>query len=256
MYKYKISFALVVLLFSTFEFFFVFATSSTDYQVDPEITYPSNVQSSSTDYKINCQQVGAITGGVSIDSSGNRITHGITCDSTDVLLDFIFSPQGRYGMPLSNDQTKVTIEVRPVGGGANSFIFSQEVTTNPAGSFTGLVLTGVSPGNYDVTAKGWATLRIKKLNVSLVAGTNSIDFTNAGTNKAKAGDVDLTDRSGVGSAEKGDNEINAADYSVLVGNYNLVGPMYDRYDLDQYGGGASAADYSLLVANYNLVGDL
>ena len=181
--------------------------------------------------------------------------HGMSCPTDLVKLDFIFTPQGRYGPPLTNDQTKVTIEVRPVGGNANSFIFSDEVTTLSNGTYTGLVLNGVASGVYDVTAKGWNTLRIKKTSVTLTSGNNFIDFTNGGLNKAIAGDVDPTDRSGVGSDEKGDNEISAADYSVIVGNYNLTGPSYDRYDLDQFGNSASAADYSLLVFNYGLIGD-
>lgn len=253
--KFTLFFIIFAFFSSHFINFFIFnklfAQSSDLDNVDIYLL-PS---AASTDYKIDCQQVGSLVGGESVDTSGNKIQHGFLCEQQDTILDFLFEPQGRYGPPNTNDQTKVTIEVRPVGGGVNSFIFSQEVTTNSNGTYSGLVLTGVSPGTYDITAKGWATLRIKKSNVTLSASTNFIDFTNSGSNKAKAGDIDLTDRSGVGSSEKGDNEINAGDYSVLVGNYNLTGPSYDRYDLDQFDGGASAADYSILVFNYNLIGD-
>jgi len=243
-------------IFFLLSYSMVSSTSSTDYTVDPEnATNSFNQQSTSTDYIVSCQQVGDLAIGQSTDTSGNIIIHGMPCATDLVKLDFIFTPQGRYGPPLTNDQTKVTIEVRPVGGNANSFLFSDEVTTLPNGSYTGLILNGVASGIYDVTAKGWNTLRIKKTSVTLTSGNNFIDFTNGGLNKAIAGDVDPTDRSGVGSDEKGDNEINASDYSTIVGNYDLTGPSYDRYDLDQFGNGASAADYSLLVFNYGLTGD-
>jgi len=263
LFRYKESqLSLVIYLLAIFAVLFsspsiVLATSSTDFSVDPENEINSFGQNSnSSDFQVGCQQVGDLAIGESTDSGGTIIQHGFPCiPETDTILDFIFSPQGRYGTVLTNDQSRVTIEVRPTGGNENSFIFSQEVTTLADGSYTGLVLTGVSPGNYDITAKGWATLRIKKTNVTILSTLNNIDFTDTGTNRAVAGDIDVTNRSSVGSAEQGDNEISAGDYPVLVGNYNLTGPSYDRIDLDQFDNSASAADYSILVSNYNLAGD-
>jgi len=232
------------------------ATSSVDYTVESEsITTAGPEKSTSTNVIIDCQQVGEIAIGNSIDSNGNLIEHGLPCFIIqDVILNFTFLPQGRFGIAQTNDQSRVTIEVRQVGAFAASFIFSEEVTTLSDGTYTGLALIGVPAGIYDVTAKGWATLRTKKTSINLNSGLNNIDFSDAGLTQVPSGDVDITDRSGAGSSEKGDNEISAGDYSVLVANYNASGPLYDRIDLDQYDLGASAADYSILVGNYNLSG--
>ncbi len=212
-------------------------------------------RSSSPGYNISCQTVGEAAAGSS-NSTGYEVLSGTGCldEAVDVFLDFSYLPQGRYGSAGTNDQTRVTIEVRPLAGVPASFIFSDEVTTSASGSYSGLALLGVLPGNYDITAKGWANLRLKLSNVNLNQGVNSVDFSQAGTLIAPGGDVDLTDRTGAGSSEQGDNEISAADYSVIVGNYSLTGPAYDRLDLKQFGGGPSAADYSILVGNYGVIG--
>lgn len=254
--KVAVFFLIILVLLVSMPSFKILASSSTDYKIDSQIeTNSSGADSNSANFSLKCQQLGDLAVGESTDNNGVKIQHGLQCDDTaTATLDLIFSPQGRYGAVLSNDQTKVTIEIRPVGGNAGSFIFSQTVTTLADGSYSGLSLNAVPPGTYDITAKGWASLRVKKTIISIISGLNSIDFTDAGSNRAKVGDVDISNRFGVGSAEEGDNEISAADYSVLVGNYNLSGPAYDKINLDQYDSSASAADYSILVSNYNLTG--
>lgn len=178
----------------------------------------------------------------------------IFAQEQDSEFSFTFAPQGRVGPSQTNDDADVTIEVRPVGGAPNSFLYSEEVTTNTAGQVSNMLLVGVIPGiSYDVTAKGDATLRKKEENYFMNATGNVIDFTNAGSDKATAGDIDPTDRSSVSSFEVGDNEINAADYSTLVTNYNIND---QRFDLDRSNKfEVSAADYSILVSNYNELGE-
>ncbi|TSC91947.1 MAG: hypothetical protein CEN90_62 [Parcubacteria group bacterium Licking1014_17] len=176
----------------------------------------------------------------------------ITVGQTGIVyLNFTFSPQGRWTGGGNNDASNVVVEVRPVDGNKDSIIFSEEVTTDNSGQYSSLLLDNVSPGTYDVSAKGWATLRKKEVTVILAEGNNTIDFTDTGADKALSGDLDSTTR--VGSAESGDNEISAADYSTLIGNYNTV---QDRYDLDKYTDQLIAGpDYSILVSNYSQEGD-
>ena len=234
----------------------IMASSSSDYELDPQNNENSGgVDSNSNDYFVNCQQIGDTAIGES-DSADYQIQHGFICSRASTTIDFTCLPDNRYLAFGDNYENKVTIEVRPVGGDIFSIIFSQEVTTDVHGNYTGLVLNGVSSGNYDITCKGWNTLRLKESNITLNNGT-VVDFSHSGTKLALAGDLNNSNEGNrVSSAEQGDNDISAADYSDLVANYNNTpGPSEDRRDLDNWGGNATAADYSIVVFNYNSVGE-
>ena len=235
------------------------ASTSSDYELDPQDTQNSSENdSSSNDYSLNCQQVGDTAIGTS-DSNDYHIQHGFICaPKGSTVIDFTCLPANRYLAFGNNYANHVTIEVRPVGGDINSIIFSQEVITDINGNYSSLILSNVSAGTYDITCKGWNTLRLKESNVSLSASsTTYIDFSHGGTKLALAGDLNNSNEGNrSSSAEQGDNDISAADYSDLVANYNNApGPTEDRRDLDKWGGNATAADYSIIVFNYNSVGE-
>ncbi len=230
-------------------------SSSANYSIDKNNTQNSSANSASGNFQINCQQVGDTAVGTSA-SNNFHIIHGVICNRSITTINIKCLPSNRYLVNGNNWSDHVIIEVRPVGGDINSIIFSQEVVTNNDGVYNGLTLSGVSPGVYDVTCKGWNTLRLKESNVTLTNGA-LIDFSHGGTRFALSGDIDNNNEGNrSNSVELGDNEINAADYSILVTRFgNTPGPAEERYDLDAYGGNASAADYSILVFNYNNVGE-
>ncbi len=226
------------------------------YIIDPlNINNPNLNQSATDNYNIFNQQIGDPAAGPG-ETANYSIRHGhlYSEESGAITINFTYIPEGRYGAVNTNDQTKVIIEIRNVGADENNILFSQETTTTVAGIYTGLSLTSITPGSYDISAKGWANLRIKKSNIVLIAGANTIDFTNGGASAAKAGDINTYVRTSVPvqTVEIGDNAIGAADYSALVSNYLTAN---ERYDLDAYGGSAGAADYSRLISNYGLQGD-
>jgi hypothetical protein len=231
------------------------AVSTSSYEITPENAQNSTERDDTTSsYQLLRQQIGDPAAGPGSTSS-YELRHGhLYPEPDEVQLSFTFLPEGRYGLPNTNNQTQVTIEVRAVGAPESSILSSQTVTTDATGSYTSLILTSISPGTYDITAKGWATLRQKKSSISLVAGANTVDFSDGGTASAKAGDINTFGRSSSPAAttEVGDNQIGAADYSTLVGNYQLPSV---RFDLDAYEGTAAAADYSRLVSNYGAVGE-
>ncbi len=246
-----------IFFFATLLLVVVQASSSADYEIDPQDNQNSGgIDSNSGDYMLDCQQIGDTAIGES-NSANYQIQHGFICGARDsVTMDFTCLPANRYLAFGDNYLNHVTIEVRPVGGDIFSVIFSQEVITDIHGQYSGLVLTGVSSGTYDITCKGWNTLRLKESNVTLTNGVN-IDFSHGGTKLALAGDLNNSNEGNRAfSTELGDNDISAADYSDLVANYNNTpGPTEERRDLDKWGDNATAADYSIVVYNYNSVGE-
>lgn len=252
----RLPFFLIISILSLSTLFVLnaYAITTDNYVIDPLDTNNSVTHDSSTDsYNLSNQQVGDVGVGEGGMSSYD-LRHGLLYpEGGEVQINFTYLPEGRYGPVNTNNQTNVVIEVRNVGAGQNSILFSQQVTTNSAGQYSNLVLTGIAPGSYDITAKGWANLRLLKSNFSLSAGNNNIDFSDGSTVSALAGDINNFTRTTLPyqSVEVGDNIVGAADYSTLVSNYQIPN---ERYDFDGYGGGAGAADYSRLVSNYGQVG--
>ena len=219
------------------------------------------LQSTSTNYDMDFQQLGDFNTSNSDNSAGNDtfdlLSGYLYAQGGDVYLSFKFLPSNRYLDAGNNYQSEVTIEVRPVGGDIDSILFSEVVTTDANGEYTSLLLTSVTPGTYDVTAKGWATLRLMESSEVLSGGSNTVDFSQSDTLYGLAGDLDAVNEGGRGgSDELGDNYIGAADFSDVVANYdNTPGPAEDRRDLDQYGSNANAADVSIVISNYAQTGD-
>ena len=235
----------------------VFAeSSSTNYKSNINNTQNSSEYSNSSNYNIDCQQVGDTAIGNS-NSSHYQLIHGVVCSRNfNLTIGIRCLPANRYLGNGNNWSNHVMVEVRPTGGDINSILFSQEVITNNDGIYQGLVLSGINPGIYDITCKGWNTLRLKEASVDLSTGV-FIDFSHGGTIFALVGDVDpYNEGYRNNSQEFGDNEINIADYSILVSRFNNPpSSAEERYDLDKYGGNVSVADYSILVFNYNNKGE-
>lgn len=173
------------------------------------------------------------------DSESVRISVQITqASGSGMTINLRAKPEKRVPS-TDNDSTRLTVEIRSVG--STSPLYSTTVTTSSGGSFSGLVLTSLEPGTYDITAKGYSHLRLKKSGVALSTGV-VIDFTNAGTNPLLSGDV---------NSGSGDNKVNGIDLTQLVGE--LTGSDV-RMDLNR-DGRVNGIDLTNAVSNLNVVGD-
>ena len=165
-----------------------------------------------------------ITGGGCVDCGG------------DVRLSFIALPEKRVPK-VGNDDSHVIIEVRSPGSA--QVLFSQTVDTSIDGQYSNVILSGISPGVYDLIAKGYSHLRRKKSNITLSSGENILDFTDAGLNKLLCGDVNE------------DNKVNAIDVTIIVKSLFV---SEERTDLNQ-DSLVNAIDITNMVVNFNKVGD-
>jgi hypothetical protein len=136
-----------------------------------------------------------------------------------------------------NNGTLVTIEVRSIG--STTPLFSQTVNTGSGGSYSGLTLS-LSPGTYDITAKGYSHLRVKKTSQSLAANT-TIDFTAGGTSPLLSGDVNGT---------SGDNKVNGIDLTQIVSGLTAFNVRYDLNRDTRVNG----IDLTNAVSNLNVTG--
>jgi len=167
----------------------------------------------------------------------------VTINGGGIILDFTAVPEKR--IPLTgNDDSHVTIEVRNIG--STTPLFTQTVTTDTAGTYSGLTLTGLTPGTYDITAKAFSHLRRKKSSISLLGGTVVVDFTDASTNKVLCGDVNTASPS-----TNGDNKVNGIDLTLI--NIGLLGSS-EKLDLNQ-DGKVNGIDLTCAITNLTRVGD-
>lgn len=151
-------------------------------------------------------------------------------------INLIAVPEKR--IPTSgNHGTLLTIEVRSPG--STTPLFSQTVVTSSGGTYSGLTVT-LGAGTYDITAKGYSHLRVKKTSQSLTNNI-TIDFTAAGASPLLSGDV---------NAASGDNKVNGIDLTQVVSglaSYNV------RYDLNR-DTRVNGIDLTNAVSNLNLTG--
>lgn len=128
--------------------------------------------------------------------------------------------------------------------GSHDALYTAIVTTDVNGVYTGLPLSGILPGRYDLYAKPSTYLRRKLGNVNLVAGMNIADFSVGGTDKLWPGDIDVYGQ---------DNQLNMADYSRFVELYleyiSDPPPSSDWADFNR-DGRPSMADYTIFVNSY------
>ena len=228
----------------------VFAISSTNYQIDPlNAGNSGGTEGDSANFNLSEQQVGDVT--VDTSSSANyNIRHGhLYPDDTDVELDFTVIPEKR--VPLAgNDSTRVIIDVYALGGTTPIQSYSYYDTDNN-GQYTGLSLVGITAGTYDIAVKGYAHLRKRLNNVTLNNGTNTVDFTFAGTEKILCGDVYVN-----GLYPDGDNTVNSIDVTYLVSKWavNDAGVSDERADVDE-NHQVNSLDMTKVVNNYAVVGE-
>ena len=173
-----------------------------------------------------------------IGQASTSVTVGVTVSGQAIPVHLVAIPEKRVPS-TGNNGTLLTVEVRETG--TTSPIFSETVLTSSGGTYSGLLLTGLNAGTYDVTAKGYSHLRLKKANVAVSSGV-TIDFTNAGADPLLCGDVNST---------AGDNKVNGIDLTLIVGGLN--GPD-TRLDLNR-DGRVNGIDLTNAVTNLNDVGD-
>ena len=136
----------------------------------------------------------------------------------NIAINLIAIPEKRIRLAgQDNSGTLLTVEVR--NPGETSPLFSQTVNTNSGGTYGNLALT-LGAGTYDLTAKGYSHLRVKKSNVALVDNA-TVDFTNSKASPLLCGDV---------NSAYGDNLVNGIDLTVLV---SCISNYTTRCDLNR-----------------------
>ncbi len=226
------------------------------------ILFPMNfgnsggIQSSSSSYNMDFQQVGDFTTGHSTSSSYDTLHGYLYPDVTDMIIQYIAIPEKR--IPSTGHYASNTrIEIRTVGSSTALAEYENLLTGNTEAKYPigwtgsgGVEVEGLSDGTYDVVVKGYSTLARKKT-VSLVTGINQIDFTDSGNNPLKVGDVYVST-----SYPHGDNMVNSVDMTYLVSQWNETdtGISDNRADVDE-NDKVNSLDMTKVVANYAQVGD-
>ncbi len=169
-------------------------------------------------------------------SSDSTVQFYVDSSGSGFLLNLTAIPEKR--VPSSgNHGTLLTVEVR--NSGETTPLFTKTVNTSSGGTFSGMIVT-VTPGTYDITAKGYSHLRVKKSNQSL-SDNVSIDFTSAGSSPLLSGDVNGTN---------GDNKVNGIDLTLIVGGLASYGVRYDLNRDTRVNG----IDLTNAVSNLNQLG--
>lgn len=151
-----------------------------------------------------------------------------TLTGTIALQDYDVSPAGQL----------ITVEVRPAGG--SSPVQTTQATLNAAGAYSFVLNGSITPGTYDVVAKGSHWLRGRVANVTVTSsGASGVNFSLIN------GDVDE------------DNEVGIGDYAVISGTYNkCLGDVGYAAAADLNGDDCvDIADYAILSSNYGLIGE-
>jgi hypothetical protein len=220
----------------------IFAISSPNFQIPYYDLGPSReVKSSSPNFKIE-SFIGDPARGES-NSATYGTEHGFFYPEEvgEVYLDLKALPEMRIP-PIGNFDTHLTIEVR--NPGETIPLFSQAIDTNNDGFYSNLLLAGISPGVYDLTAKGYSHLRDKEENVNLVAGSNFVDFSNGERDYLLAGDV---------NGINGDNLVNSIDIAIEVIKLDETSNI-EREDLNQ-DSIVNSVDLAITIKNLDLWGD-
>lgn len=173
---------------------------------------------------------------VNASDSAETTVQFVVTGSGGFSINFVAIPEKR--VPTSgNNGTLLTVEVRTPG--ETTPLFSETVVTGSGGTYSGMVVT-LSPGTYDITAKGYSHLRVKKSNQSLSNGL-TIDFTASGVSPLLSGDV---------NGVSGDNKVNGIDLSQIVSGLTSY---HVRYDLNR-DTRVNGIDLTNAVSNLNVTG--
>lgn len=166
-----------------------------------------------------------------------QTTVGLTVASSGFAINVRAKPEKRVPS-TGNDSTLLTVEVRSIG--VTTPLVSTTVNTGSGGTYSGITLL-LTPGNYDVTAKGFSHLR--RLKSSLALSSNvTVDFTDGGTYQLLSGDVNSTN---------GDNKVNGIDLSLIVAGLLGGDPRLDVNRDSRVNG----IDLTNAVTNLNVTGD-
>jgi hypothetical protein len=129
------------------------------------------------------------------------------------------APEGRVGPAGTNWDTLYYLTVKDPGG-VTVFTMPALTSTDVLGrDLYPIDLTGVGNGTYNIFIKGHQSLTLKMSNVTLAAGLNRLNFTQAdnstatGTVRLLAGDISGSTSS---PAVMGDDVINAVDLDILL----------------------------------------
>lgn len=171
-------------------------------------------------------------------------------------------PQGRAGVPETNDDITFYITVRTADDSDDVILFTQSALaqTNADGTYTmSIVLTGIAPGTYDITIKGHQHLTAKLDNVALVGGNNVLNFTQLDNSSPKGSEVLIAgDVNGAGTdpATLGDDVVNSVDLTVLIDNLDEDDPTGNGYRANvNQDTVINANDLSLLIGNLDETGE-
>lgn len=186
----------------------------------------ANGQPGSTDFSINCLNDGnewisfvEVTKGGGVPS----VTPTPTPTVIPCILQGKVTLQGRPAPP--NDRWVVPLTVRI---GSTSY----SATTDSSGNF---VVSGLTPGTYNICVKNSHTLSNRRTGVTLVAGTNTVDF---GT--LREGDAN------------NDDFVTIVDFSMLAAGFF---PSYNAAADFNQDGYVNINDFSLLALNFGANGD-
>lgn len=171
-------------------------------------------------------------------SGGDERNAILASPVSDISLDFTAELKYINSNPPGHG-AEVELAVTKVG--KHDALFSQIVTTDGDGRYTGLSLTGITPGRYDLYAKPSGYLRRKAGNVYLQEGDNEVDFSAGGSDPFLPGDVDTYGQ---------DNKVNMLDYAVLRKQFGGVGSTDFNRD-----GVINTVDYSIFMDSYAEEGD-
>ena len=160
----------------------------------------------------------------------------VVTSGSGLSINLIAIPEKR--VPSSgNNGTLLTVEVRTPGN--TTPLLSRTVVTSSGGTYSGLTIA-LEPGAYDVTAKGYSHLRVKKTNQSITNNT-TIDFTAGGTSPLLSGDV---------NGANGDNKVNGIDLTQIVSGLTAFNVRYDVNRDTRVNG----IDLTNAVSNLNVTG--
>ena len=189
------------------------------------------------------------------------ITARVLPPDVSALIDSV-RPQGRVGSDQTNSDTTFYLTVRTADDSDDTILFTQPalVTANNDGTYsTAIELTGIAPGTYDIGLKGSQHLTRVLNNVTLVAGNNTLNFTQPDNSAGRGAQVLLTgDVNGGGTdpASLGDDVVNAVDISALlnvIDDDDLTGNNL-RPNLNQ-DPVVNAVDLSWMISNLDVEGD-
>lgn len=241
---------LTTLILFVFTPIMVLAISSANYGIEPLNTGNSGgTNANSASFQLEQQQIGDFVISNS-DSASYNLQHGyLYPDTSSVMLDFIVIPEKRVPL-VGNNGTRVIIDIYNTGEAIPIQSYSY-YDTDINGKYIGLQLIGVMAGTYDIAVKGYAHLRKRLNNIALVSGTNTVDFSLAGSDKLLCGDVYVS-----GSYPDGDNTVNSIDITYLVSKWAVadIGISDERADVDE-NHQVNSLDMTKVINNYAVIGD-